>query len=63
MAGKVERGELEQALTLAITCTILAAAGPQRSRMLSTLYKDERAEKLPVYPFLEKVFLERILRR
>ncbi len=63
VGGKVDREELDQALTLAITCTILAAAGPQRSRMLSTLYKDERAERLPVYPFLEKVYLERILRR
>ncbi|KAJ9523261.1 hypothetical protein QJQ45_024043 [Haematococcus lacustris] len=60
---RVDAEDLQQALTQAITCTILASAGPQRSRMLSTLYKDERAEQLPVYPFLEKVFLERILRR
>lgn len=51
------------ALNNAITCTILAAAGPQRSRMLSQLYKDERSASLPVFPFLEKVYLERILRR
>jgi COP9 signalosome complex subunit 4 len=51
------------ALNNAITCTILAAAGPQRSRMLSQLYKDERSATLPVWPFLEKVYLERILRR
>lgn len=51
------------ALNNAITCTILAAAGPQRSRMLATLYKDERSAKLPVWPFLEKVYLERILRK
>ncbi|KAG5543223.1 hypothetical protein RHGRI_016094 [Rhododendron griersonianum] len=30
---------LEQALSAAVTCTILAAAGPQRSRVLATLYK------------------------
>ncbi|KAJ9522666.1 hypothetical protein QJQ45_019743, partial [Haematococcus lacustris] len=60
---RVDAEDLQQALTQAITCTILASAGPQRSRMLSTLYKDERAEQLAVYPFLEKVFLERILRR
>lgn len=30
--------------------------------MLSTLYKDERCTRLDVYPFLEKVYLERILR-
>lgn len=51
------------ALNNAITCTILAAAGPQRSRMLAQLYKDERSAKLPVWPFLEKVYLERILRK
>lgn len=38
-------------------------AGPQRSRMLATLYKDERSSRLDVFPFLEKVYLERILRR
>jgi hypothetical protein len=31
--------------------------------MLATLYKDERSSRLDVYPFLEKVYLERILRR
>jgi hypothetical protein len=31
--------------------------------MLSQLYKDERSATLPVWPFLEKVYLERILRR
>lgn len=50
-------------LNNAITCTILAAAGPQRSRVLSQLYKDERSASLPVWGFLEKVHLERILRR
>ena len=37
--GLVTAADLEQALNAAITCTILAAAGPQRSRMLSLLYK------------------------
>ncbi|CAI0436197.1 unnamed protein product [Linum tenue] len=54
---------LEQALTAAVTCTILAAAGPQRSRVLATLYKDERCSKLKIYPILQKVYLERILRK
>ncbi|TPX46898.1 hypothetical protein SeMB42_g03530 [Synchytrium endobioticum] len=30
------------ALTQAVICAVLAAAGPQRSRMLATLYKDDR---------------------
>ncbi|XP_058077360.1 COP9 signalosome complex subunit 4 isoform X2 [Magnolia sinica] len=51
------------ALSAAVTCTILAAAGPQRSRVLATLYKDERCSKLKIYPILQKVYLERILRK
>ncbi|GBG82739.1 hypothetical protein CBR_g36268 [Chara braunii] len=58
----VDEAELEQALMAAVTCTILAAAGPQRSRVLATLYKDERCSKLKIYPILEKVYLDRILR-
>jgi COP9 signalosome complex subunit 4 len=54
---------LEQSLSAAVTCTILAAAGPQRSRVLATLYKDERCSKLKIYPILQKVYLERILRK
>eukprot|EP00271_Cylindrocystis_brebissonii_P006454 TRINITY_DN19246_c0_g1_i1.p1 TRINITY_DN19246_c0_g1~~TRINITY_DN19246_c0_g1_i1.p1 ORF type:complete len:415 (+),score=118.90 TRINITY_DN19246_c0_g1_i1:221-1465(+) len=58
---QVDEEELTQALTAAVTCTMLAAAGPQRSRMLATLYKDERCSKLKIYPILQKVYLERIL--
>ncbi|KAL5704537.1 COP9/signalosome complex subunit Csn4 [Ranunculus cassubicifolius] len=59
----IDEEALEQALTCAVTCTILAAAGPQRSRVLATLYKDERCSKLKIYPILQKVYLERILRK
>lgn len=50
------------ALQAAIVCAILTAAGPQRSRMLATLYKDERSASLATFPILEKMFLGRILR-
>nr|AAQ07984.1 COP8-like protein [Lilium longiflorum] len=60
---EIDEDALEQALSAAVTCTILAAAGPQRSRVLATLYKDERCSKLKVYPILQKVYLERILRK
>ncbi len=62
MHVQVGEDELDQALTAAVTCCILAAAGPQRSRVLANLYKDERCARLPVFSFLEKVYLERILR-
>ncbi|KAJ6880763.1 COP9 signalosome [Populus alba x Populus x berolinensis] len=51
----IDEEALEQALSAAVTCTILAAAGPQRSRVLATLYKDERCSKLKIYPILQKV--------
>eukprot|EP01018_Ginkgo_biloba_P014861 Gb_20363 [translate_table: standard] len=59
----IDEEALQQALAAAVTCTILAAAGPQRSRVLATLYKDERCSKLKIYPILQKVYLERILRK
>ena len=37
----VSEAELILALQQAITCAVLAPAGPQRSRLLGTLYKDE----------------------
>lgn len=57
-----ERERLD-ALKCAVVCAILANAGPQRSRMLATLYKDERCSKLDVYDILEKMYLERVLRK
>lgn len=60
---RISDEDLAFALTQAITCTILAAAGPQRSRVLATLYKDERCATLRVFPVMEKVYLERILRK
>lgn len=59
-----EVGKLkESALRDAVTCAVLANAGPQRSRVLASLYKDERCVKLEggVYPILHKVYMERIL--
>jgi len=58
-----QEGERLHSLQCAVVCGILASAGPSRSRMLSTLFKDERSSKLEVYPILEKMYLERILRK
>jgi COP9 signalosome complex subunit 4 len=46
----------------AVQCAVLAGAGPQRSRALATLYKDERTQQLPSFSVLEKMFLDRVLR-
>lgn len=48
-------------LEAAITCGVLAPAGPARSRLLSTLYKDERSQTLATHKILEKMFLDRII--
>lgn len=60
-AQVVGEQELLQALASAATCTILAAAGPKRSRMLATLLRDARCRKLECWRLLEKVHTERML--
>merc|ERR1712002_173284 len=59
----VAEDERMTALRKALVCTILAAAGQQRSRMLATLFKDERCQQLPIYGILEKMYLDRIIRK
>lgn len=59
----VDEGERMTALKKALICTVLASAGQQRSRMLSTLFKDERCQNLPAFSILEKMYLDRIIRR
>jgi len=60
IVGEQERME---ALNFAVICAVLAPAGQHRSRILATLYKDERSSKLETFSILEKMFLERILRK
>lgn len=57
----IDEEERLQALSAAITCAVLAPAGPQRGKQLAKLYKDERATDLPEYGILEKIFLDRLL--
>jgi len=53
--------ERTMALSQAIICAILAPAGPQRSRSLGKLFKDERATHVEEYGILEKMFLDRLI--
>ncbi len=48
MAGEehIDQHELMELLARAITCAILGKAGPQKSRILSILHKDERVRSL-----------------
>ena len=50
------------ALTKAAICAILAPAGPERSRMLAMLYKDERTQKIPPFLMMQKIYMERVVR-
>ncbi|ETV83169.1 hypothetical protein H257_03969 [Aphanomyces astaci] len=60
---EVDPDDLLQLLSKAVTCAILAAAGPQRSRLLATLYKDERVKASEHAAILEKMYMEQLLRR
>lgn len=52
-------------LSKSVTCAVLAGAGPARSRMLATLYKDDRVRELTggVWSVLEKMYMGRVLRK
>lgn len=49
------------ALVYAVTCAILAPAGPRRSRLLAMLYNDERSQRLEIFPLLESIHMGRLL--
>lgn len=49
-------------LSAAVKCAILGPAGPQRSRLLATLYRDDRSQDLDHYPILAATFLDHIIR-
>jgi COP9 signalosome complex subunit 4 len=59
----VDETERMKCLSAAITCAVLAPAGPARSRILATLYKDDRtAQNLPTdHAILEKMHFLRLL--
>jgi COP9 signalosome complex subunit 4 len=45
-----------------LTHPVTLIPGQQRSRMLATLYKDERCQQLPAYNILEKMYLDRLIK-
>ncbi|KAF9970878.1 hypothetical protein BGZ73_006277 [Actinomortierella ambigua] len=59
---EVNAEERMHILSASVVCAVLAPAGPQRSRMLATLYKDDRSQRLPHFSILEKMYLDRVLR-
>jgi COP9 signalosome complex subunit 4 len=61
LASGVDESDRLHALAAAIRCAVLAPAGPNRSRFLGTLYKDDRANSIEEYGILEKMFLDRLI--
>ncbi|MCJ1332290.1 COP9 signalosome complex subunit 4 [Thelotrema lepadinum] len=61
MSSAMAEEERNFCLSKAIICAVLAPAGPQRSRLLGKLYKDERAAQLEEFGILEKMFLDRLI--
>lgn len=57
----IDEDERLQTLSAAITCAVLAPAGPKRARQLARLYKDDRAQQVEEHSILEKIFLDRVL--
>lgn len=60
--GQINEGDLLQLLKCSVTCAILAPAGPQRSRILTLLCKDERIRSVEHYDIVHKMFMERLIR-
>ena len=50
-------------LAMALTCALLAPAGPQKARILSIIHKDVRSQKLDHYEVLDKLYLGKITKR
>lgn len=61
LSTKLVEEERNRCLAKAISCAVLAPAGPPRSRALGKLYKDERSPLMAEYGILEKMFLDRII--
>ncbi|TFY53011.1 hypothetical protein EVJ58_g9688 [Rhodofomes roseus] len=59
---EIDEDDRAHMLSAAVTCAVLAPAGPNRSRMLASLCRDERTAEQPSYNILLKMFHDRILR-
>ncbi|KAA8497261.1 COP9 signalosome complex subunit 4 [Porphyridium purpureum] len=59
--GVSEQDEIA-ALGFAVVCSVLAPAGPRRSRLLSVLYSDARTRALPSFDILQALCFMRLVR-
>ncbi|CAL2042201.1 CBN-CSN-4 protein [Caenorhabditis brenneri] len=51
------------ALGKAIVCVLLAKPGPQRSRLLTIIFKDDRAPNCPSFEIIAKMFLTKVIHK
>ncbi|GAA5874544.1 hypothetical protein JCM8547_002188 [Rhodosporidiobolus lusitaniae] len=58
----LDEGDRLQALAAAIVCAVLAPAGPVRSRLLASLYRDDRTAHTPHHTILTRTFLDQMIR-
>ncbi|CAE6484220.1 unnamed protein product [Rhizoctonia solani] len=59
---ELDEDDRANALSAAVTCAVLDPAGPKRSRLLATIFRDERAPSLENYTILKKMFNDHIIR-
>ncbi|TGZ58897.1 hypothetical protein CRM22_009371 [Opisthorchis felineus] len=59
----MDEAERVSFLERALAAALLASAGHQRTRLLATLYKDERCQAFEAYPILEKMYMGRLIKR
>jgi len=67
---QIQEQNLLDLLGMAVTCAVLGKAGPQRSRVLGVLYKDDRLSQLALMPkyashasILTKMYTEQLVHR
>jgi COP9 signalosome complex subunit 4 len=60
---KIEDENKLALLKNSVTCAILAPVGPQKSRLLTTLYKDERTRNLDNIDMLERMFNDKVINK
>ncbi|KNZ51320.1 hypothetical protein VP01_3g11 [Puccinia sorghi] len=61
-ANNLDSEERSSCLSAAVVCGVLASAGPNRTRLLTSLFRDERSSSLKDYKILSKMVLGQIIK-
>jgi len=57
----IDESNLLQLLDFSIICAVIGPAGPQRSRILAGLFKDERTRRSAHFDIFQKMYLDRFI--